>query len=68
MTPNMRPTLRWSFQPDDRQGAPVVIVLTQYAYAAAYRERCFDAGADHFFDKANEFDDVFAVLSALGER
>lgn len=44
--------------------APLVIVLTQYAHAA-YRERCLEAGADYFFDKASEFDQVLAVMEML---
>ena len=47
---------------------PVVIVLSNYAYAE-YRERCRELGAEYFFDKAFEFDRVAEVLQGLcGEK
>lgn len=47
-----------------RDEAPVVIVLTAFAYQQ-YRERCLDAGAAHFFDKTTEFERVTEVLKVL---
>jgi DNA-binding NarL/FixJ family response regulator len=49
-----------------KQGAapPVVIMLTAFAYPQ-YRTRCQAAGADYFFDKTTEYDDVFKVLEQL---
>lgn len=44
--------------------APLVLVLTNYPYPQ-YRERCFAAGADYFFDKATEFDKVVDVCREL---
>lgn len=41
--------------------APLVIVLTNFAYPQ-YRKKYLDAGADFFFDKSNEFDQVVVVL------
>lgn len=44
--------------------APVVVVITNYAYSA-YRSRCIQLGADHFIDKSTEFerlDDIVADL------
>jgi DNA-binding NarL/FixJ family response regulator len=41
---------------------PLVIVLTNFAYPQ-YRKRYLDAGADFFFDKSNEFDQVVVVLN-----
>jgi DNA-binding NarL/FixJ family response regulator len=41
---------------------PVVIVLTNFAYPQ-YRKKYMDAGADFFFDKSNEFDQVVVVLN-----
>ena len=41
-----------------RPSAPLVIVLTNYP---AYRQRCLDAGADYFFDKSAEFDQLPAA-------
>ena len=40
---------------------PVVIMLTAFAYPQ-YRTKCLAAGADHFFDKTTEFDDLLKVL------
>ena len=41
---------------------PIVIVLTNFAYQQ-YRTKYLDAGADYFFDKSNEFDQVITVLT-----
>jgi DNA-binding NarL/FixJ family response regulator len=41
--------------------APMVIMLTNFAHEP-YRRRCFQLGADYFFDKSNEFDKVIKVL------
>jgi DNA-binding NarL/FixJ family response regulator len=41
---------------------PLVIILTNFAYPQ-YRKRYLDAGADFFFDKSNEFDQVVLVLN-----
>jgi YesN/AraC family two-component response regulator len=43
---------------------PTVIVLTNYPYVA-YRRRCLDLGADHFFDKSTQFDRVLDVLREM---
>jgi DNA-binding NarL/FixJ family response regulator len=44
--------------------ACVVIVLTTYAFKE-FRERCMALGADHFFDKSEEFERVIEVLGTL---
>jgi len=51
--------------------APVVIVLTAFPHPQ-YRKKCLEAGAEFFFDKATEFEQVAEVLkkmrdSATGE-
>ena len=46
------------------ENPPLVIVLTQYAQAA-YREHCLEGGADYFFDKAGEFDELMEVMRGL---
>lgn len=43
---------------------PMVIVLTNFAYPQ-YRKKYMDAGADFFFDKSNEFDQVVVVLNQI---
>ena len=45
-------------------GIPVVIMLTNYPYPQ-YRKKCFDAGADFFFDKSSEFEKVINVLQCV---
>jgi DNA-binding NarL/FixJ family response regulator len=44
--------------------APAVIVLTNYPYPQ-YRQKCLDAGADFFFVKSTEFDQVVPALRQL---
>lgn len=41
---------------------PVVVVLTNLS-DPQYRKKCMDAGADFFFDKSTEFDNVTEVLN-----
>jgi DNA-binding NarL/FixJ family response regulator len=45
---------------------PTVIVLTNFAYPQ-YRKKYMDAGADFFFDKSNEFEQVVVVLNQILE-
>ncbi|MBI1936888.1 MAG: response regulator transcription factor [Ignavibacteriales bacterium] len=45
----------------------VVIMLTNYPINQ-FRKRCFDSGADYFFDKSTEFDKVFCVLRSLADK
>ena len=44
--------------------APVVIILTNYPYPQ-YRQKCLEAGADFFFVKSTEFDQVVPTLKQL---
>jgi DNA-binding NarL/FixJ family response regulator len=44
--------------------APIVIILTHYPYRQ-YRKKYMDAGADFFFDKSTEFDQIIDVLKKL---
>jgi two-component system response regulator DevR len=46
------------------ESATVVIVVTNYAYPQ-YRAGCFEAGAEFFFDKSSEFEQIPAVLAQL---
>jgi YesN/AraC family two-component response regulator len=48
----------------DSSDLPVVIILTNYTYSA-YRKRCFELGASHFFDKTTEFDGLEGVVREL---
>jgi len=50
----------------DSADLPTLIVLTNYPYAA-YRKRCIELGASHFFDKSSEFDRLEAVVRELAE-
>jgi DNA-binding NarL/FixJ family response regulator len=45
---------------------PVVIILTNYPYPP-YRDKCFKAGADFFFYKAQEIDQLMQVLTTLAQ-
>lgn len=40
---------------------PIVIILTAFPFPQ-YRQRCFEAGAEYFFDKSTEFDRVTVLL------
>jgi YesN/AraC family two-component response regulator len=44
--------------------APVVIMLTAFPYPQ-YRKKCLEAGAEYFFDKATEFEQVTEVLKKI---
>ncbi len=46
---------------------PVIIMLTAFPYPQ-YREKCLEAGADYFFDKATEFDSVSQTVEQLKAR
>jgi PAS domain S-box-containing protein len=41
-----------------------VIIMTNYPYAQ-YRRKCLDAGADFFFDKSSEFEQVSETIRQL---
>ncbi len=45
---------------------PTIIILTNYPYAA-YRKRCMELGANHFFDKSTEFTKVEEVVRDLAK-
>lgn len=51
----------------ERAQAPVVIILTAFPYPQ-YREKCLQAGAEYFFDKTTEFDQVTQVLEKMQEE
>lgn len=44
--------------------APLIIILTNYPYSQ-YRKKCMEGGADFFFDKSTEFQEVIEVLKKL---
>ena len=45
----------------------VVIILTDYPFPQ-YRQKCMEAGADYFFVKSTQFDQVIPALRQLMER
>jgi len=47
-----------------RKNPPIVIMFTNYPYLQ-YRKKCFDAGADYFFFKATEFENLVELLKQL---
>jgi len=42
----------------------MVIILTNYPYPQ-YRRRCMEKGADYFFDKSSEFEEVIEIIEQL---
>lgn len=46
----------------DQASPSVRIVYTNHAQVPTYRQRCFEAGANYFFDKSLELDKVFDVI------
>jgi DNA-binding NarL/FixJ family response regulator len=46
------------------QVQPYVIVLTNFPYPQ-YRKKYIESGANYFFDKSNEFDQILVVLRQL---
>lgn len=44
-----------------------VIMLTNYPYPQ-YRKRCLEAGAEFFFDKSTEFEQIAAVVRSWARR
>lgn len=47
--------------------APAVIILTDYPFPE-YRAKCLNAGADFFFIKSTEFDQVAPAISRLMQQ
>lgn len=47
-----------------KEPAALVIILTNYPYPE-YRRECIDAGANFFFDKSMEFEQVMKVVKGL---
>jgi DNA-binding NarL/FixJ family response regulator len=43
---------------------PIVIMLTAFPYPQ-YRQRCLVAGADYFFDKATQFEELVELLEEM---
>jgi DNA-binding NarL/FixJ family response regulator len=46
---------------------PIVIMLTAFPYPQ-YRQKCLEAGADYFFDKASEFERLAGLLETLRDK
>ena len=46
------------------ESPPVVIVLAAFPYPQ-HRQKCLEAGAEYFLDKATEFDQIAQVLEGL---
>ena len=47
--------------------SPIIIMLTAFPYPQ-YRQKCLAAGADYFFDKSTEFEQVALVLEELRDK
>ncbi len=61
---NVLKAIRQADAPDRRT---TVIVLTNYAFAL-YRHRCLEAGADYFFDKAQDYERLPEILNRVAEE
>ena len=46
---------------------PIVIMLTNYPYPQ-YRKKCKDLGADYFFDKVTEIEEIPVVIEKLAKN
>ena len=46
---------------------PSIVVLTNYA-TPEYKQRCFEFGADEFFDKTSEYDQFLRRLRAVAPQ
>ena len=44
-----------------------VIILTNYPYPQ-YRKKCKELGADYFFDKVTEIDEIYNVIKELAKN
>ncbi|MBU0713072.1 response regulator [bacterium] len=51
----------------DEKLVPVVIMLTNYPYPE-YFERCRELGADYFFDKSKEFNQLIETIQVLVKK
>ena len=47
-----------------RHDVPVIIILTSYPHSQ-YRNKCMEAGADFFFDKSRDFEEIVKVVSGI---
>ena len=47
--------------------SPIIIIFTNYPYPH-YRKRCEEEGADYFFNKSGEFDDLLNVVKELAQK
>jgi DNA-binding NarL/FixJ family response regulator len=47
-----------------KQEVPVIIILTNYPHSQ-YREKCIEAGADFFFNKSRDFEEIVKVVSGI---
>lgn len=46
---------------------PVILVFTNYTIPQ-YRKKCLSLGADHYFNKSTEFEEMFAELKLLIDK
>jgi DNA-binding NarL/FixJ family response regulator len=43
---------------------PVIIILTNYPHSQ-YQKKCMEAGADFFFNKSRDFEEIVRVVSGI---
>jgi len=49
---------------EKKNEGPVIIILTNYPHSQ-YRKKCMEAGADFFFNKSRDFEEVLKVVSRI---
>lgn len=49
------------------EASGIRIVYTNHAQVSTYRRQCADAGADYFFDKSLELEQVFRVIEEYAQ-
>lgn len=49
---------------EKRNKVPVIIILTNYPHSQ-YRKKCMEAGADFFFNKSRDFEEIVKVVSRI---
>lgn len=50
-----------------KEKRPLIIILTNFPNEHN-KKYCFDWGADHFFDKSNEYEQVISVLEEYAQK
>lgn len=58
----------WVLKKIKEAGWPCKVIMLTSISSPYYRKHCLTAGADYFFDKAEEFEQVLAVLKQYAQQ